>query len=97
MAGTPLESLPHIGPALASGLRDVGIADAETLRAVGALAAWDELYDAGRFHCLSSLSALAAAVAGMPRSTLDPLVKDDLRAHHRASTAARRGRPTGPG
>ena len=41
---TPLESLPNIGPSLASALRDVGIRDAETLRAVGALAAWDDLY-----------------------------------------------------
>lgn len=78
---TPLESLPNVGPALADGLRSVGIGDAETLRQVGALAAWDELYDAGLFHCLHSLTALAGAVEGVPKRALDPATRDRLGAH----------------
>lgn len=76
-----MESLPNIGPALAAALRDVGIRDAETLRAVGALAAWDDLYAAGTFHCLTSLMAVAAAVDGVPKRMLDEADRERLRAH----------------
>lgn len=85
---TPLESLPNIGPSLASALRDVGIRDAETLRAVGALAAWDDLYAAGRFHCLTSLMAVAGAVEGVPKRVLDDATRQELRAHRLARVAA---------
>ncbi|QQS00182.1 MAG: TfoX/Sxy family DNA transformation protein [Austwickia sp.] len=81
-SSTPLESLPNIGPALAEALRDVGIGDAETLRAVGALAAWDDLYAAGRFHCLTSLMSVAAAVDGVPKRVLDERTRTVLRRHH---------------
>lgn len=45
--GTPLESIRNIGPATASALRAAGIPDAESLRALGADAAYARLLAGG--------------------------------------------------
>jgi DNA transformation protein len=60
-----LEDVVNIGPALAHDLRAIGVADLESLRAVGAQEAWVRMHAAGCQDCLSSLLALEGAVRGV--------------------------------
>jgi len=59
-----LESLPNIGPRLASDLREVGIPDAETLRRLGADEANRRLSAAGLHSCVSARKSVEGAVSG---------------------------------
>jgi hypothetical protein len=69
---TDLESLPNIGPKLATDLRTVGIPDAETLHAVGADAAARRLAEAGLRDCTHATRALTAALDGVRWTTGRP-------------------------
>ncbi|WP_050347240.1 TfoX/Sxy family DNA transformation protein [Arsenicicoccus sp. oral taxon 190] len=73
-----MESLPNIGPKLAAALRQVGVPDAETLRARGAEAVWRELRSAGLFDSAMSLQALEGAVQGMRWHDLDRTLRARL-------------------
>ncbi len=73
-----LRSLPGIGPQLEQALQAAGITDAETLRRLGAEAAWWAVHP--RFTCLHSLLALEGAVRGVPKHDLDPATRQRLRA-----------------
>jgi DNA transformation protein len=62
---TPLEQTINIGPRLAAQLRQVGVADLESLRELGAQEAWDRLRAVGLRDCANSRLALEGAVRGV--------------------------------
>jgi DNA transformation protein len=84
-----LTSLPEIGAVTAKQLAGVGIKDADTLRAIGARAAFtrirDEL-DPGA--CVQLLTGLECAVRGISAKELSPDDKAELRDWFRSLTAA---------
>jgi DNA transformation protein len=61
----PIDSLPNIGPELATQLRHVGITTAEDLVHTGAVKAWQRLVNAGLRDCVHSLLALEGAIEGV--------------------------------
>ncbi len=65
-----IESLPNIDSGLATELRRVGIADAETLKRTGAEAAWQRLLRAGWAGGMNGLLRLEGAIAGVRWSEL---------------------------
>lgn len=73
---TRLEDLPGVGTKLAAALRGAGIPDAEALAEVGDVEAWRRVHPT--FDCLHSLQALAGAVRGIPKSTLDAATRAEL-------------------
>lgn len=79
---TRLEDLPNVGPKLAAALRAAGIPDAEALAEVGGVEAWRRVHPT--FDCLHSLQALAGAVRGVPKSSLDAATRAELLAIWRA-------------
>lgn len=75
-----LTDLPNIGPVLAENLRAVGIDTPEALREAGAREAflrirarWDPA------ACFHQLTALAGAEENIPKKSLSPEQKRDLR------------------
>ncbi len=80
-----LTTLQNIGPVSARQLRDVDIADAAALRALGALAAYRRLKHAfPRQVSLNMLYALEGALRGCPWNRLPPGVKEGLQAAARS-------------
>jgi DNA transformation protein and related proteins len=79
---TRLEDLPNVGTKLAAALREAGIPDAAALTEVGDVEAWRRVHPT--FDCLHSLQALAGAVRGVPKSTLDAATRAELLAIWRA-------------
>ncbi|MDR3070483.1 MAG: TfoX/Sxy family protein [Propionibacteriaceae bacterium] len=82
---TELTALPEIGPVTACQLSEVGIADAKTLREVGAREAFArirEKVDPGA--CIQMLTGLECAVRGIHARDLSPEDKSDLRDWFRA-------------
>jgi TfoX C-terminal domain len=73
---TPLEQAINIGPSLAAELRQVGVADLESLHEFGAGEAWDRLRAAGLHDCGNSRLALEGAVRGV-RWTRIPTAERD--------------------
>jgi DNA transformation protein len=69
---TELVSLPNIGEKLAADLIAVGIADAESLREVGADEAAVRLEAAGLRDCTHARRALTGALAGVRWTTGEP-------------------------
>ena len=78
--GTRISDLLNLGPVSERQLADVGIADAETLRATGALEAYAKLK--WRFpHEINvvALYALEGALTNTPWNRLPPARKEELR------------------
>jgi len=74
-----LTELPNIGIVVSKRLKQAGIADAETLRAVGAKEAFLRLRTSGDPGCLSLLCGLEGAVRGVRWHQLPPDVKAGLK------------------
>ena len=75
-----LDHLLNLGPASATRLREVGIADEAALRRVGAVAAYRRVKHAfPRETTLVLLYALAGALADIPWAALSPTDRDKLR------------------
>ena len=64
--GTPLESIRNIGPATGAAMRAAGIADAESLRAMGADAAYARLLASGTRPHFIGYYVLVMALQGRP-------------------------------
>ena len=77
---TELTTLPNIGPKLAQLLREAGIPDGETLRALGCEQAVLRLATRhGREEvCLHKVTALEGAIQGIPKKELAPQRKAEL-------------------
>jgi hypothetical protein len=83
----PVESIPNLGSAMAAALARAGIADAETLRALGADAAFARLIAAGdRPHFMAYL-ALVMGLMGRPWTDCRGAEKAALRARFDALVA----------
>ena len=79
-----LIGLPEIGPVAVGKLAAVGIADAETLRDVGAREAFLRVRaDVDPGACLQMLTALECAVRGVRASMLPPQDRAEIRAWFR--------------
>lgn len=76
-----LETIVNIGPKLAAGLRAVGIADIDQLRAIGAKSAWERLRWADEFDCVNSLLALEGAIQDIRWHHLPAEVRAELTAY----------------
>ncbi len=78
-AGTSLLTLPGLGPKTIGWLAEVGITDAEGLRAVGAVEAYRRLRMASpRRVSKNALWALHAALLGVPWTSLNAATKAAL-------------------
>ena len=80
-----LTDLPNIGKILAEHLRKAGIETPDQLREAGAEEAWLRVrlnVDPGA--CIMELSALAGAVAGVPKKELPDRRKAELKAFFNA-------------
>jgi DNA transformation protein and related proteins len=62
---TPVEQAINIGSRLAAERRQVGVADLDSLRKLGAQEAWGRLRAAGLRDCTNSRLALEGAVRGV--------------------------------
>lgn len=60
-----IQDLPNIGPALASRLAEIGIANPDQLRAAGSVACVRQLHEAHEPACYSTLYALEGAIRGV--------------------------------
>ncbi len=78
-----LTQLPNIGPDTERELKDAGICDAQTLRAVGSREAWLRIRRKDPGACLHRLLALEGAVRGVRKSALPDGVKEELRAFYK--------------
>ncbi|PRX37861.1 TfoX C-terminal domain-containing protein [Meinhardsimonia xiamenensis] len=87
MAATPLTDIRNIGPATAAALAEAGIADAETLRALGADAAYARLLEAGTRPHFIGYCALVMGLQGRPWNDCRGEEKAWLRAHFDALVA----------
>lgn len=65
-AGTPVSSIRNLGPAFEQACTRAGIPDAETLRALGADAAYARLLDAGERPHFIAYYVLHMALQGRP-------------------------------
>ena len=74
-----LESLPNIGKVLAGNLHKIGIDTAEALQEQTAEDVFLQLRAAGLDPCLHALTALAGAIAGIPKKALPMNEKEKLR------------------
>lgn len=63
---SPLTDIPNIGPATAAGFEEAGIHDAETLRAMGADAAYGAFLHAGGTAHFIGYYALVMGLQGRP-------------------------------
>lgn len=75
----PIESLPNVGPELATQLKKVGITTGEELLRAGAIGAWQRLVRAGLRDCMNSLLALEGAIEGVRWQELPFERKQELR------------------
>lgn len=80
MTGTPLTSINSIGPATATAMQRAGIPDAETLRALGADAAYRKLLDSGEKPHFIWYYVLVMALQGRPWNDCKGAEKIALRA-----------------
>ena len=89
--GTPVATLPNLGPAMAAALSRAGIKDAETLRALGADAAYARLLAGGERPHFIAYTAVAMALQGRPLAECRGPEKTALRARFDALKAAQPG------
>ncbi|MDX5358363.1 MAG: TfoX/Sxy family protein [Rhodobacterales bacterium] len=80
MTGTPLTSINSIGPATAASMQRAGIPDAETLRALGADAAYRKQLDHGEKPHFIWYYVLVMALQGRPWNDCKGAEKTALRA-----------------
>lgn len=73
-----LESLPNIGPKLATALRDVGIDTPDALREAGTERASLLLMNAGHYDCSQAVAAIEGAIQGVPKADLDDATRQKL-------------------
>ncbi|GHT15959.1 competence protein TfoX [Bacteroidia bacterium] len=76
---TDLTTLPNIGPVVAQRLREVGIATAQELRAIGSENAFLRLQTVDAGACLHELMGLEGAVQGIRKYNLDNARKQELK------------------
>jgi len=77
---TPVEGLHSLGPVTAKRLAEVGIADAESLREIGPVAAYKKLrFRFGRDVTLNALYGLDAAIRNVHWREIDDTRKAELR------------------
>lgn len=77
---TPVEGLHSLGPVTARRLAEVGIADVDTLRKTGAVAAYRMLrFQFGRAVTLNALYGLDAAIRNVHWRAIDADRKAELR------------------
>lgn len=88
---TPLTEIPGIGPATAEGFVRAGIRDAESLREIGADAAYAAWLNAGNPPHFIGYYALVMALQGRPWNDCRGAEKDALRVKFDAIKAAARG------
>lgn len=74
-----LEKMSNLGPVLAGRLRQAGIPDGETLRAVGSEAAFLRLRAQDPTVCFHMLTAIEGAVEGVRKTQLSPARRAELR------------------
>lgn len=87
---TPISSIRNLGPATEESFRRAGIDDAETLRAMGADAAYAALLRAGERAHFISYYVLVMALQGRPWNDCKGAEKDALRLRFDALKAAQR-------
>lgn len=75
-----LTDLPNIGPKLADNLRQAGLGTPEDFRAAGAREAFLRIRtQVDPTACFHQLTALAGAELGIPKKTISPEKKAELR------------------
>lgn len=80
MTSTPVSSIRNLGPAFEQACKDAGIPDAETLRTLGAHAAYRKLLEAGQRPHFIGYYVLHMALQGRPWNDCKGAEKDGLRA-----------------
>ena len=86
----PVESIPNLGPAMAAAFARAGIADAETVRALGADAAYARLIATGERPHFIAYYALVMGLMGRPWNDCRGAEKAALRARFDALVAGGR-------
>ncbi|MCH2094249.1 MAG: TfoX/Sxy family protein [Rhodobacteraceae bacterium] len=87
---TPISSIRNLGPAVEQACKRAGIPDAETLREIGADAAYAKMMDAGTRPHFIGYYVLHMALQGRPWNDCKGKEKDTLRAKFDALKAGRR-------
>ncbi|MFN3645483.1 MAG: TfoX/Sxy family DNA transformation protein [Gemmobacter sp.] len=90
---TPISAIRNLGPATEAAFRRAGIADAETLRALGADAAYARLLAAGERPHFIGYYVLVMGLQGRPWNDCQGPEKAALRARFDAIKAAAAARP----
>ena len=91
MAGRRIGLLPNLGPVTERQLAEIGVADEEALRALGAVEAWRQLkFRFAREMNAVGLYALEGALRDCHWNALPPDVKAALKAEADAYTATLR-------
>ncbi|MCA0204039.1 TfoX/Sxy family protein [Pararhodobacter sp.] len=85
---TPISSIPNLGPASEQAMIRAGIPDAETLRRLGADAAYRRLLDSGERPHFIGYYVLHMALQGRPWNDCKGAEKDALRQRFDALKAA---------
>ncbi|WP_323023059.1 TfoX/Sxy family protein [Pararhodobacter sp.] len=85
---TPISSIPNLGPASEEAMIRAGIPDAETLRSLGADAAYQRLLDSGERPHFIGYYVLHMALQGRPWNDCKGAEKDTLRLRFDALKAA---------
>ena len=85
---TPISSIRNLGPATERGFLRAGIADAETLRALGPDAAYAKLLASGERPHFIGYYAMVMGLMGRPWNDCKGAEKDALRARFDALKAA---------
>lgn len=97
MSGTPISTLPSLGPANEAAFNRAGIPDAETLRALGADAAYHRVLVSGEKPHFIWYYVLVMSLQGRPWNDAKGAEKDRLRARFDAiklaAMAERRASP----
>ncbi len=96
MSGTPISSIRNLGPAMEQAFIRAGIPDAETLRALGADAAYAKLLANGARPHFIGYYVLHMALQGRPWNDCKGKEKDALRKSFDALKAGRKADPDGP-
>ncbi|WP_343503859.1 TfoX/Sxy family DNA transformation protein [Alloyangia pacifica] len=91
MSGTPISSIRNLGPAVESACRRAGIADAETLRALGADETYRRLLAHGTRPHFIGFYVLHMALQGRPWNDARGKEKEELRSRFDALVAERKG------
>lgn len=81
----PVDNLPNLGPYMARRLAEIGVTNADDLRAMGAIEAYARLkFQFGRGISLNALWAMDAALSGIDWRHLSESRKSELKEQLRA-------------